>query len=44
MPQCKVIKGGEVGVGVYVLEFPHRSRGREDGIGEFREGENRGRG
>jgi hypothetical protein len=35
MPQCREIEGGEVGVGGWVEEHPHRSRGREDGIGGF---------
>jgi hypothetical protein len=35
MPQCKGIEGGEVRVGVWVEEHPHRSRGREDGIEGF---------
>jgi hypothetical protein len=38
MPQCREIEGGEVGVGGWVEEHPLRSRGREDGIGGFREG------
>jgi hypothetical protein len=37
MPQCRGIEGGEVGVGGYVEEHPHRSRGREFGIGGFQE-------
>jgi hypothetical protein len=40
MPQCRGIKDREVGVGRWVEEHPHRSRGREDGIGGFWEGEN----
>ena len=28
-------QGGEVGVGGWVGEHPHRSSGREDGIGGF---------
>ena len=44
MPQCRGIKGREVGVGGWVEEHPHRSRGREDGMGVFREGENPVRG
>ena len=36
MPQCRVIEGGEVRVGGWVDEHPHRSSGREDGIGGFR--------
>jgi hypothetical protein len=35
MPQYRGIKGGEVGVGVWVEGHPHRSRGREDVIGCF---------
>jgi hypothetical protein len=35
MPQCRGIKGGEVGVSRWIEERPHRSRGREDGIGGF---------
>jgi hypothetical protein len=34
MPQCRGIEGREVGVDL------HRSRGREDAVGGFREGEN----
>jgi hypothetical protein len=34
MPQCRGIKD-EVGVGGWVEEHPHRSRGRENGIGGF---------
>ena len=37
MHQYRRIKGGEVGVGVWVEEHPHRSRGREDVIGCFQE-------
>jgi hypothetical protein len=33
MPQCTGIEGGEVEVGGWVEEHPHRSRGREDMIG-----------
>jgi hypothetical protein len=33
MLQCRGIKGGKVGVGGWVEEHPHRSRGREDGMG-----------
>jgi hypothetical protein len=33
MPQCRGIEGGEVGVGEWVEEHPHRSTGWEDGIG-----------
>ena len=35
--QCRGIEGGDVGVGGWVGEHPHRSRGREDGIGGFQE-------
>ena len=38
MPQCRGIEGREVGVGGWVEEHPHRSRGREDMIGCFQEG------
>jgi hypothetical protein len=38
MPQCRGIEGGEVGVGGWVEEHPHRSREREDVIGCFWEG------
>ena len=38
MPQCRGIKGGEVGVSEWVEEYPHRSWRREDGIGCFQEG------
>jgi hypothetical protein len=34
----------EVGVGGWVEEHPHRSRGRQDGIGDFREGGETGKG
>jgi hypothetical protein len=44
MPQCRGIKGREVGVGGWVEEHPHRSRGREDVIGCFQEGEKLGKG
>ena len=37
MPQCRGIEAGEVGVGGWLEEHPHRSRGG-DGIGRF-EGE-----
>ena len=39
MLQCRGIKGKEAGVGGWVEEYLHRSRGREDGIGNFWEGE-----
>ena len=35
VPQCRGIKGGEVGVGGLVDEHPHRSRRKEDVIGGF---------
>jgi hypothetical protein len=35
MPQCRGTEGGEVGVGGWVEEHPHRSRGMADGIGSF---------
>ena len=38
MPQCRGIEGGVMGVGRWVEEHPHRSREREDGIGDFQEG------
>ena len=38
MPQCRRIEGREVGVGGWVEEHLHRSMGREDVIGCFREG------
>jgi hypothetical protein len=38
MPQCRGIKGGEAGVGGWVEEHPHRSKGRGDKIGGFQEG------
>ena len=44
MPQCRGIEGREVGVGGWVEEHPHRSRGREDGIGCFWEGGKLGKG
>ena len=37
MLQCRGTEGREVGVDRWVEEHPHRSRGREDGIGGFRE-------
>jgi hypothetical protein len=33
--ECRGIKGREVGVGEWVEEHHHRSRGRENGIGCF---------
>jgi hypothetical protein len=44
MPQCSGIEGREVGVGGYVEVHPHRSRGREDGIGYYQEGGKLGKG
>jgi hypothetical protein len=44
MPQCRGIKGGEMGVGRWVEEHPHRRRGREDVIGGFWEGRKLGKG
>jgi hypothetical protein len=44
MPQCRGIEGGEVGVGGWVEEHPHRSRGREDGIGDSEKGGKLGKG
>ena len=44
MPECRGIEGREVGEGGWVEEHPHRSRGREDGIGGFREVEKLGKG
>jgi hypothetical protein len=40
MPQCRGSEGGEVGVGGWVEEHPHRSRGRRYGIGGFWEAGN----
>jgi hypothetical protein len=37
MPQHKGIECGELGVSGWVGEHPHRSRGREDGIGSLLE-------
>ena len=44
MTQCRGIEGGKVEVGGWVEEHPHRSRGREDGIGGLWEGRNWERG
>jgi hypothetical protein len=44
MLQCRGIEGREVGVGGWVEEHPHRSRGREDVIGYFWEGGKLGKG
>jgi hypothetical protein len=38
MPQCRGIEGREVGVGRWVEEHPHRSRGRGNRIGVSRRG------
>jgi hypothetical protein len=38
MPQCRGTEGKEVGVGGWVEEHTHRSRGREDVIGNFQKG------
>jgi hypothetical protein len=43
MPQCRGIEGGEAGVGRWVEEHPHRSRG-EGRIRGFQEGGNWERG
>jgi hypothetical protein len=32
---CRRIEGRELGVGKFIEEYPHRSRGREDVIGCF---------
>jgi hypothetical protein len=37
MPQCRGIKVGEVGVGGWMEENPHRNRGRRNVIGCFSE-------
>jgi hypothetical protein len=37
MPQYRGIEDRKVGVGGWVEEHPHRSRGREDVIGCFQE-------
>ena len=44
MPQCRGIEGGEVGVGGWVENHPHGSRGREDVIACFCEGGKPGKG
>jgi hypothetical protein len=44
MPQCRGIEGQEVGVGRWVKEHPHRSRGNRDVIGFFWEGGKAGKG
>jgi hypothetical protein len=38
------MEGAEMGVGRWVEEHPHRSRGRGDGIGGLQEWENLGKG
>ena len=38
MPQCRGIEGREVGVGRWVEEHPHRSRGKEGWDRGFLEG------
>jgi hypothetical protein len=44
MLQCRETESGEIGVGGWVEEHPHRSRGREDVIGCMGgEGKNRER-
>ena len=45
MPQCRGTEGREVGVGGWMEEHPHRSRGRGDvievsGRGETQKGDN----
>ena len=35
MTQCREIEGLKVGVDEWVEEHPHRSGGKEDGIGSF---------
>jgi hypothetical protein len=44
MPQGRGIEGREVRVSEWLEEHPHRSRGREDGIGRFQEGGKPGKG
>ena len=34
-PNVGECQGGKIGVGVWVGEYPHRGRGRGDGIGGF---------
>ena len=43
MPQCRGIEGGAAGVGGWIEEYPHRSRGREDRLGVSRKGKNQKR-
>jgi hypothetical protein len=38
MPQCGGNESREMGMGGWVEEHPHRSRGRKDGIGGFQGG------
>jgi hypothetical protein len=38
MPQYRGTEGWEVGVDGWVEEHPHRSRGKEDGVGSFQGG------
>jgi hypothetical protein len=35
MPQCSGTEDGEVGMSGWVEEHPHRSKGKEDGLGGF---------
>ena len=44
MPQCRGIEGREAGVGGWMEEYPHRNRGRRDGIGGFQKGKKPGKG
>jgi hypothetical protein len=39
MPQFRGMSGREEGVGGWAEEYPHRSRGKEDGIGSFQQRE-----
>ena len=39
MPQCRGTEGRDVGVGGWIEEHSHRSRGRKNGIGGFQGGE-----
>ena len=41
MPQCRGTEGREVGVGGWMEEHPHRSRGREGRMGVSGRGETR---
>jgi hypothetical protein len=38
MPQCRGMPGREDGSCGWVVEYPHRGRGRGDGIGGFLKG------